>query len=143
MKSTFIINEEQQKEEIFIKTPNRDGTMVIQDDVITYDYKNDAIPVYRDCADGNKRIVRGPVEIIRDGDGSIGSAQALKVHSDGADVTIKVSERGSTQQIVPSGNGYLLNSASVIDCGEVEFENDIVKLRTENIGKTSKDLEEE
>lgn len=142
MKSTFIINEEQEKEEVFITTPNRDGTIVIRDDVIDYDYKNDAIPVYRDCADGNKRIVRGPVEIIREEDGSIGSAQAIKVHTDNSDVFLKVSERGTTQQIVPSGNGYLLNSASVIDCGEVEFEGEVVKLKTENIGKTSKDLEE-
>lgn len=142
MKSTFIINDKQVKKEIFITTPDRDGEMVIKDDVLTYDYGNSYIPVYRDCRDGHKRIVRGSMEILQEGEKTIGTATGYIFHTDNSDVEVQYKDRNSTKQIMPSGDGYILNSNSAIDCGEIEMVDKQPKLSEPNAGKTSKDLEE-
>lgn len=142
MKSTFIINENQTKEEIFIKTPNRDGTMVIQDDVLTFAYKKDFVPVYRDCSDGNQRIVQSSLELIPSENDEIGESDGYIFHTAQTDVEVSFKDRNSTKQIMPAGDGYILNSSSVVDCGEIEMVNGKPKLTEQNNGKTSKELEE-
>lgn len=112
---------------IQLKLPSQSGTLARLEDTGLTDGKNFYIPRFKkDDNDNNSiKLVNSPVELIDHLDsGESATVVGFKFHkssgSAGLQADNKVIFRGSGEvvNIMPKTSGYILNSNSIIDCGE-------------------------
>lgn len=112
---------------IQLKLPSQSGTLARLEDTGLTDGKNFYIPRFKkDDNDNNSiKLVNSPVELIDHLDsGESATIVGFKFHkssgSAGLQADNKVIFRGSGEvvNIMPKTSGYILNSNSIIDCGE-------------------------
>lgn len=123
---------------IQLKLPSQSGTLARLEDTGLTDGKNFFIPRFKkDENDNNSiKLVNSPLELIDHLDsGESSTVVGFKFHrssgSTGLQADNKVIFRGSGEvvNIMPKTSGYVLNSNSIIDCGEwtetgIVFENE-------------------
>lgn len=122
---------------IQLKLPSQSGTLARLEDTGLTDGKNFYIPRFKkDENDNNIKLVNSPLELIDHLDsGESATIVGFKFHrssgSTGLQADNKVIFRGSGEvvNIMPKTSGYVLNSNSIIDCGEwtetgIVFENE-------------------
>lgn len=123
---------------IQLKLPSQSGTLARLEDTGLTDGKNFYIPRFKKDENDNNNIklVNSPLELIDHLDsGESATVVGFKFHrssgSTGLQADNKVIFRGSGEvvNIMPKTSGYVLNSNSIIDCGEwtdtgIVFENE-------------------
>lgn len=123
---------------IQLKLPSQSGTLARLEDTGLTDGQNFYIPRFKkdENDNGNIKLVNSPVELIDHLDsGESSTIVGFKFHkasgSTGLQADNKVIFRGSGEvvNIMPKTSGYILNSNSIIDCGEwtetgIVFENE-------------------
>lgn len=123
---------------IQLKLPSQSGTLARLEDTGLTDGKNFYIPRFKKDENDNNNIklVNSPLELIDHLDsGESSTVVGFKFHkssgSTGLQADNKVIFRGSGEvvNIMPKTSGYVLNSNSIIDCGEwtdtgIVFENE-------------------
>ena len=109
--------------------PAKSGTLARLEDVGLADGQgtNFYIPRYKLEDDGTKSLVNSPIELI-DNDEDNGESNKLvgiKFHGSStnafkyeASVVFRTDATGNSIQIMPKHSGFILNSNSIIDCGE-------------------------
>lgn len=140
LKDVKLIQNEAQTKEIEIKLPRGSGTLARLEDTGLTEGKNFYIPRFRKDTDGNIALTASPIELVEHTE--LGDSQNVRgfifhgdrtagstFKSDAAIIFQNNDKWNSVVQVMPKESGIILNTNSIIDCGEwdddgVHFENE-------------------
>ena len=123
----IVQNDQPDEQDLEIKLPNHSGTLATLDDTGIVDGQDFYIPMYRMGEDEEITLENSPIELIEHS-GNDYDLKGFKFHSginstgtNGSDHNVifkTVDGDNELVHIMPGTSGYILNSNSIIDCGE-------------------------
>lgn len=123
----IVQNDQPEEQDLEIKLPNHSGTLATLDDTGIVDGQDFYIPMYRMGEDEKITLENSPIELIEHS-GNDYDLKGFKFHSginstgtNGSDHNVifkTVDGDNELVHIMPGTSGYILNSNSIIDCGE-------------------------